>query len=327
MEIKDILFYYVIIFDENKERTLKESKHLHHPLLGDIAAALTYCLHLPRTGFDLIETPEALFLEGGSPLQHEIYLISSNPTQKEMDQLSFIRPTLYIIESSSYEAGSAINHEYPSILGCVRIDGLSEELLYDQWNKLSNEVVSLIPQATKLNYITHLFGKDQISALPNLFLTNQLSNSVQLVETLNENHYSFEIRAQIMRYEKAKFMLYYDLGKNLDDLPNERIDDAIPKIAASIGYPLVLTLPGGPNKRLSYGSISKSISEEEDDLINFLGYILQLLNREFGLRANALMKAYSFYYLCLKVISIQMRKIIDSLEERWNALGKFLLKQ
>ncbi|MFE6078258.1 hypothetical protein ACFVQB_27765 [Paenibacillus sp. NPDC057886] len=307
IENKDFIFYYFIVYDEEKERVFKDSKHLHNPLLGDIVAALTYCLHLPRAFFDVIEAPEKLFLEGGLYFQHEIHLIPSKLTQQEKDKMSKIRPTLYITESSCYESACKIHHEYSSILGCVSIEDLCEDLLSVHWEILSSEVIKYLNNATKLNFITRLFEKKHISALPNLYLTNQLSSSEKLIEVLINEDYSFEARSYILRYEKAKLMLYYDLGKNLGGLSDKQLHEEFPKIVASIGVPLIITLPGGPNKRQSYGSIARDISEQEEDIINFFGVQNAISEQGVWLKAKS-MTEHSFRLLSLLEKRFHARK-------------------
>ncbi|MCA4751114.1 hypothetical protein ABER99_26725 [Paenibacillus glucanolyticus] len=62
--IKDFLYNYTIVFDATRERKSKPTKHLYASVLADLTGALNYCIHLPRTGLDLFEAEERIFIEG-----------------------------------------------------------------------------------------------------------------------------------------------------------------------------------------------------------------------------------------------------------------------
>ncbi|WP_028592450.1 CHAT domain-containing protein [Paenibacillus massiliensis] len=288
--IEDLLYNYAIVYDATKERDSKATKHLYASVLADLTSALNYCIHLPRTGFDLFETEESIFFEGSVLLQHDIRIIPSKPTALDIVQLGKQTPTLYITEASCYEDACLVNQNYPSTLGCVNFEDLSNELLIYHWGTLKNQAVNefSIPTQKHLNVETELFNGDELSLLPNIFLSNQLNDTKGLKEHLRESNYSFSARAQTIRILMAKFFYYNQLGHDLGGLSDEEINKWIHKLSNILGYEMVLTLPGGPNKRLTYGTHAKYINEDEEKLIDFFGIYSAIASRGVWLKGEKL---------------------------------------
>ncbi|MCA4751115.1 hypothetical protein H8Z60_01140 [Mycolicibacterium fortuitum] len=223
-------------------------------------------------------------------LQHDIRIISSKPTVSELAQLDKHAPTLYISETSCYEDAFLISQKFPSSLGCVDFEDLSNELLIHHWETLKHQAANQfsIPTHKHLSFETELFNEGELSMLPNVFLANQLNDTTGLKEHLRKSNNSFSTRAQTMRFLMAKFIHYYQLGHDLGGLSNEKLNESIQKLSIKVGYDMVLTLPGGPNKRLTYDTNAKLINKDEEKLINFFGIHSAIASRGAWLKSDNL---------------------------------------
>lgn len=246
---------YFIVFDKNKERELSPSLHLYNPMLADISLALWYCLHMPRHGFDVISSPDSLFVEGDGIHQHNIFIISSELEEPNINLIKTYSPALYISEDSCYQEAMKINDEIPSKLGCVSIQNLSSTMLSEHWGIIKERVRNTLKDINiqMLDVSPRLLDENERAALPNIFLSNQNGDTEEMLKLLESQCYSFESRSYVTKKQLTMFNLFHQLGRSLEKVSNAEISNAINEAFAYTPCPLVLTLPGGPTSRRSYG--------------------------------------------------------------------------
>ncbi|MED0983012.1 CHAT domain-containing protein [Bacillus paramycoides] len=266
---------YYVVFDKNKERKLSPSSHLYDPMLVDVSSALWYYLHMPRHGFDVIVSPNSLFVVGEGIQQHNIFIIPSELTESHIKLLTRYPPALYISEDSCYEKACILNNEHPSKLGCCAIQNLSATTLAEHW-KVTTESVKKLLEGMDINILNispRLLVGNERTALPNVFLANQNEDTEDMLNFLQYHGYSFKSRVYTTKRQRSLFNLYNQLDSDLESLPNDVVLKALSIEQAVTDFPLIITLPGGPSKRRTYGVHSRNdeISEEEKALINFFG--------------------------------------------------------
>ncbi|PFT03207.1 hypothetical protein COK59_28725 [Bacillus thuringiensis] len=271
---------YFIIYDKDKEREANPSLHLYNPMLADVSEALWYCLHMPRNGMDVIYSPDKLFVEGDIMHQHNIFIISSELKQSNIDLLETFQPTLYISEDSCYEETIKLNDEYPAKLGCVSIQNLSSTLLSEHWEAIKEKIKTIfndnnidMQKIKMLDVSPRLLTEEEKTTLPNIFLANQIGDTKEMLEFFKETDYSFRRRVFGTKRQRTYFKLFDQLGSQLEKVSDGEIIKLINKAYCYTPSPLVVTLPGGPRLRKSYGVNSHRhiINEEEKDLISFFG--------------------------------------------------------
>lgn len=295
--VTDIYDNYFIIYDKEKVRELTPSLHLYSPMLADVSKALWYCLHLPRNGLDVIFSPEGLFVEGDSIHQHNIHIIPSDFEKDKYGYLQSIQPTLYISEDSCYEEAARINAMYPAKLGTVRMQDLSSSLLESHWSVIKDRVqatlqdLDLPKEKLKLLEVSPVIlnGKER-TALPNIFLANQMGDTNNMLEVFRSEDFSFKRRVHGTKKQLTYFKMWYDLGNKLDKVSDNEILRMLKKSYIYTPSSLVITLPGAPRFRKSFGvdSHKHEISEEEKDLINFFGVQRAISQQGIWLEGNQL---------------------------------------
>ncbi|MCM3441422.1 CHAT domain-containing protein [Metabacillus halosaccharovorans] len=269
--LDEISLTFYIVVDSKKETTVNFQKHIYNERHSDLLPALWYCLHLPRSGLDVIPIDASIIIEG--QLQHNIILISSEPSKEQLAYISDFSPTLFLSEDSCYEEASKLSEEYSSYLGCVNFSSLNSTLLSEQWSKIGQKIKKLKPAKNLLSVIPHLLSELERSALPITFLTNQSEDTKQVLEILQRDNYTFRGRAIVTQRQIAALdVISKHISHGTD--PNEKeLLDEIEEIRLSTGFPFIITLPGTPSRGGAYGLNRRNneTSPEEQALINFLG--------------------------------------------------------
>ncbi|MGG2028089.1 SEC-C metal-binding domain-containing protein [Gottfriedia sp. S16(2024)] len=288
---------YFIVFDSNKEREVNPSLHLYSPILADVSKALWYCLHMPRNGMDVIFSPDKFFVEGDVLHQHNIFIISSELNEANIDLLNTFHPTLYISEDSCYEESKKLNELCPAKLGSVSIQNLSSNLLSEQWESIKEKVKTTfndnnieMESIKILDVSPRLLADEERSTLPNIFLANQNGDTKEVLEFLNRDNYSLKGRMYATKKQLTLFKIWDQLGSELEKISDYEITRALNKAYIYTPCPLIITLPGGPRSRKSYrvDSHEHIINEEEKDLINFFGVQRAISQQGIWLEGNQL---------------------------------------
>jgi len=295
--VTDLYDNYFIVFDKEKTREINPSLHLYNPMLADISKALWYCLHMPRNGLDVIFSPESLFVEGDSIHQHNIHVIPSDFDKDNFGLLQSFQPTLYISEDSCYEEAIKINDMYPAKLGTVSMQDLSSSLLESQWTIIKDRVqatlhdLNLPTEKVKvLDVSPEIFNGKERTSLPNVFLANQIGDTTNMLEVLRSEDFSFKRRVHGTKKQLTYFKMWDDLGSKLNEVSDKEILRMLNESYIYMPCSLVITLPGAPRLRKSYGidSHKHEIIEEEKDLINFFGVQRAISQQGVWLEGNQL---------------------------------------
>lgn len=271
------LHNYFIVYDSGRQREDRQSFHLCSPVVEDVAEAFWYGLHLPRHAFDLIQAPDGLFSVGDGIQQHTIFLISDELVDENKVLLNRYPPTLYITESSCYEAAVDLDTATPSTLGVITTRELSSESLATHWLAVQEETKKLLKiyginrEFLKIHPVFYK-GKAR-SALPNIFLGTPYGDVDKLLAALKANDYSPKARAFLQKETLMTADMYRQLGDQVNERNAKEVQKLIQKNYQFMPTSLILTLPGGPKFRKSYQTTydDSMIRQEEKDLIEFLG--------------------------------------------------------
>ncbi|MDF9622482.1 CHAT domain-containing protein [Bacillus cereus] len=270
--LEGIRLNYYVVMDSKKERRINFQKHIYSEYHSDLLPALWYCLHLPRSGLDVISLAPSMIIER-IQLQHNIILISSESSEEQLAYFRELPPTLFLSEDSCYEEACRLSEEHLPYLGCVNLSNLTSELLNEQWNNIGQKVKNLKESVNLLDVTPRLFSELERSALPITFLTNQTLDTKTVLEILEKDKYNFSLRAIVTQRQIAAlnvFERYNSQGirpnhiKMLREIEEER---------QATGFPLIITLPGTPSKGGAYGLNQRDdeSTQEEKSLIDFLG--------------------------------------------------------
>lgn len=251
------LYYYVIFHAPQPDQPYSPIIHtpfseslvpvggLHglDPGLHAVLPALSYCLQLPRHGFDALDMPAGQTASGVF-VPHPIMLLPDYAvlSPKMAPVLRNRPPALVISEDICHETGQALAVRTGAFLGSVRLSDLSSQLLQQHWERIGAQMQSLPLPDSPLPVAPQLLPDE---AVPLLFLANQLRASDQLVRRLEDD--SFSISSQMGMAIRLRGLLdaMVEMEKKgaFDPSPDE-LDEATRRHSASVRVPLVLTLPG-----------------------------------------------------------------------------------
>lgn len=276
--VTDFLYNYYIIYDSNKSREVSSFLHDFNPVMGDLVDALWYCLQLPRHGFDLIMAPDKLFSVGDGIQQHNIFIITNEKTQGNLNLLSTFPPTVYLTEETCRKEALELNDLVPAKLGIETLEKLDSDNLKKMWHDLREDVEDFckkfkIKRDTLKGMSVQLINKEQRSVLPNIYLHNQYGEDDlnSLLEKFKQNSYSAIERA--LHAKEALFIAnaYSQLGDTLNKFEKdfETIKQNNYKTQPTA---LILTLPGRPKINLTNKPEYKTFynSTKEKEIIDFL---------------------------------------------------------
>ncbi|MFF2855579.1 CHAT domain-containing protein [Peribacillus sp. NPDC058002] len=261
---------YYVVMDIKKEITVNFQKHIYSARHRDLLPVLWYCLHLPRSGLDVIyRTPSGETIH----LQHNIILISSEPSEVELENLRNFPPTLFLSEDSCYEEACRLSKEHSSYLGCINSSSLTSTLLSEQWSSIGQKVINLKADEDLLDVTPRLFTELERSALPITFLTNMTLDTRKVLKILEKNNYTFLVRANVTQRQIA-YLNVLERHSSQGNKPDQmELLHEVEKAQFATGFPFIITLPGTPSKGGAYGLTKREdeTTPEEKELINFLG--------------------------------------------------------
>lgn len=249
--------------------------HNLDPELKGILPALWYCLHLPRNGFDTMDLAPEVIAKGYS-VPHSILPIPSYINDFESLQHNMVQqypPTLVISEDSCYESAVKFATDFEVPLGSVRLSNLSNEVLRDHWKAITQLIQKLPIKDGPLYVEPKLLSERERSALPLIFLANQLKIQDKVLSHLNRYdfsqlhrfHHSFNMRSMI----EAMVVL----AKRGIMKPSEALwAQVYQQQQQRTKVPLVITLPGTAGRIRPKGS--SGVHEVESSVtsaVNILG--------------------------------------------------------
>lgn len=88
---------------------------------------------------------------------------------------------------------------------------LTSQLLSEHWQNIGQEVISLKGNERLLNVTPQLFTESDRSALPIIFLTNMTEDTAMVLNILEEENYTLEVRASVIQRQIAYLKV---LGKH-----------------------------------------------------------------------------------------------------------------
>ncbi|WP_253278899.1 methionyl aminopeptidase [Psychrobacillus sp. FJAT-21963] len=274
----EMFYNYYIVYDNQKVRKKRDSMHLYTPILGDTIKAFWYCLHLPRHCMDLIVSPDGLFAKGDGYQQHNIYLIGSNVSDIEIQMLTNNPPTLYIYEDEIKENEDLDLHKsFPSLLGCIFQEDISDEILNEHWSKLKDNTMDIIKEfdieRLPLTVKPRLLSNSNRYILPNLFMINQYGDGERSINFLVNNVHDARKRGLMIKKTVYLANAYHSYGNRLNDYDIVKFQKIMKENSPFTPTALIVTLPGGPKYRKSFDTYykEKGLSFEEDELIKFFG--------------------------------------------------------
>jgi hypothetical protein len=271
--LNGVLLNYYIVLDNQKKSKTNLQKHIYPERYGDALLALWYCLHLPRSGIDVISLNSSV-INNANNLQHNIFIITSKQSEGELELLRNYPPTLFLSEDSCYEETCKLSVEYSSYLGCVNFSSLNSKLLSEQWGSLGKKVIELKADEQLLDVSPQLFSAKEISSLPITFLTNQTSDTNRVIEILDQHfNFSFKGRSYVTQRQIALFNVLERYSSRGTKPTLNKLMDEVEEARIVTGFPLIITLPGTPSSGGAYG-LSRRDDEPtttEKELIKFLG--------------------------------------------------------
>lgn len=274
----EMFYNYYIVYENQKVRKKRDSMHLYTPVLGDMIKAFWYCLHLPRHCMDLIVSPDELFAKGDGYQQHNIYLINSKVSYHESQMLTNNPPTLYIYEDEIKGSEDLDLHKsFPSLLGCIFQEDISDEMLNEHWRKLKDNTMDIIKEfdIERLPLIVkpRLLSDSNRYILSNLFLTNQYGDGERSINFLMNNLHDARKRALMIKETVYLANAYHAYGNRLNEYETVEFQKILRENSPFTPTVLIVTLPGGPKYRKSFDTYYKEIdlSLEEKELIRFFG--------------------------------------------------------
>lgn len=275
---KDMFYNYYVVYDSKKVRRHRNSMHLYTPILGDMKEALWYCLHLPRHFMDLIVSPDWVFATGDGYQQHNIYLISSELSDVEIQLLTENPPTLYICEDEINRIDDLdLIKRFPAPLSSISQKNISNEILNVHWKSLKENTMDIIKEFAierlPLTVKPKLLINNNRYILPNLFMTNQYGDGEHAINYLVDNVHDATRRAIMIKKTVYLANIYNSYGNRLNNYSSVKFEKIVKENFPFTPTALVLTLSGGPKYRKSFNTYHKdeNLSLEENELIRFFG--------------------------------------------------------
>ncbi|EEO39707.1 hypothetical protein FSCG_00420 [Fusobacterium vincentii 4_1_13] len=280
-------FNYYLLFktnelDENYQPIIQltpyifsKTTHLWDSNLTPIIPALWYIFHLPRNGFDVITNDIELILHTHDE-PHNIIIFPYCTNNKEKQNIFnhlIENPILIICPDELYEDIKEDITIPKSFLGIYKVSELTSELLIEQWEKLSDMIISNFPNEKKciINPNFRLTKSNERKILPLLSLANQFGYTEQLIDeiknlNLNNNHNNYMINLR-----KKLLYICNEIKKN-DSNFEKSTERILIENTIFNGIPLVITFSGTSNSQIKKFSREKSLPEIEKEIIDILGY-------------------------------------------------------
>ena len=306
-------YRYVIIFKAEVEREdpiikinnlsqLKSNNkgrmHLFGEDLLSILPAIEYCFHMPRTEIDTYDEDTEV-LDKAYDTSHDIVIM---PTSLwfSMNFSSYI--TLIIYSDDCSKDMICKIKEHKSELGAVSVSELSQRLLVNQWNELfETRALRGQKKLKDINKQYILTGQKQL-LLPALFTARKYEDVECVYYDIYNSANVFETCAKLIWNQVIKHnALMYCKNFPRDDAIEleKRYKDGIEKAKDRAKINVVITMPGIPQKQITYGGLASVLPDDEKKVIRLLGIHraiakqallieLPIVNKELFAKLNAL---------------------------------------
>lgn len=248
----------------------KGRMHLFDEELLSILPAVEYCLHMPRTELDTYDTNTEV-LDKVYDVCHDIVI---GPERLMLSYIHLFNPTLIIYSDDCSEEIKNKVKNCESELGVVSVLELSQRLLISQWNTLfENRVLRDGEKLEDINKQFFLAGEKQL-VLPALytarqygkadFVYNAVFNSTNIFETCAKLIWNQLVHRNALMYCKG---FVGTEATEFGKMYVEGIKNAEKKTRINV----VITMPGVPQKQITYGGLASEVPNDEKRIIRLLG--------------------------------------------------------
>lgn len=278
-------YRYVILFKgeiEDVEPIIKVSNlselksinkgrmHLFDDELFSILPAIEYCFHMPRTELDTYDTDTEV-LDKAYDVSHDIVIV---PERLVLSCLHLLNPTLIIYSDECSEEIKNKVQKCESELGAVSVLDLSQRLLISQWNILFEK--RILRDGEKLEDINKQFlldGEKQL-LLPALYTARQYGKVDSAYNAVFNSTNVFETCANLIWNQlvhhnalmSCKGFVGTD-GAEFRKMYVEGMKNAEKKTRINV----VITMPGVPQRQITYGGLASEVPNDEKKIIRLLG--------------------------------------------------------
>ena len=229
--------------------------HLFDPDLEAILPAVNYVMHLPRSGFDVMEMPsEVAIYTYDHP--HDILVFPSS-----MAELLPVNPQRYTI--LIYADDCEIESNFFRSCDCIDIvpvSKLSSALLNDHWKKISH-LMKPLGEYECLPSTLKLLNEEKLLALSLLFLLNQFGHSQSLYNLKSSGLELFKNIYDLSFRFSCSVNVIHEKSRN----PDADIEAVKQKWNKSTQIPIVVSMVGRPTyqNRFAKGKLTVTETERE----------------------------------------------------------------
>ncbi|MEK3923472.1 hypothetical protein [Paenibacillus sp. FSL K6-2393] len=263
----------IVNFTEFRKDQYKETMHMLDPSLINIMPAVHYAMHLPRTGFDVLDLDEEMLLQFYDQ-PNNIIPFPSDFTGG-LESIDMPHATLIIYEEGCEESAKIIEAKLGSELGIIGAADLSTETLKKHWNLLW-EAVRKENDKSVIDYENlELYDINKIDILPLVFYWNQFR---RLKEVINAVKLSKDVLNKVAAFHfktHATLATWREMIDNANGDPQNIVESSYPSIfkknLQSVGVPVVITMPGIATPQVSHHGRSSKLPDNESQMIKLLG--------------------------------------------------------
>lgn len=248
----------------------KGRMHLFDEELLSILPAIEYCFHMPRTELDTYDTDTEV-LDKIYDVSHDIVIV---PERLMLSGLHLLPPTLIIYSDDCSEEIKNKVKKCESELGAVSVLELSQRLLISQWNTLfENRILRNGEKLEDINKQFLLDGEKQL-VLPALYTARQYGKADSVYNAVFNSTNVFETCANLIWNQSVHHnALMSCKGFGGTDVTEFRkiYVEGMKNAEKTTRINVVITMPGVPQRQITYGGLESEVPNDEKRIIRLLG--------------------------------------------------------
>ena len=255
---------YVAMREENKGSMLQLDKDII-----EILPIFEYCLHLPRSEFDVCDI-DTVVIDKAYDVPQDIVFCPESAFEELIGIIDF--DIIFCSDSCFSNIKSKVNEKGLNV-ECVQRKDLSNELLKKHWNLMyeRRHIKRLSP--VKDIEIQYLLKEEQLLFLPMLFVERQYGRADSVYQTAFNTLNVFEDAAKMLFKQNCHHQaLMGCLGLTNTDEFTKKFDEGFEfakNKGASIN--LVITYPGVAEQQIKYGGLSRDLPIDERNALRIIG--------------------------------------------------------